>query len=175
MPTVARAAVSGQSPALIDVLDRISPVGEKADYVYITTKPNNQQGKLCLANVTAYNGSDMISSGISNTTGIVTLVDVPYGDIIFVAYAGLDHSQVIGNQTVLISMEGQSFSLICDQNYGEATVSWTLITTISLSLATVPSLLSLFSIRMLARKAKGLGVGTSQRKLASPVSEKDKI
>ena len=122
----------------------VSEADDAASYVYVTTKPSNEQGILYLANVTAFIGSDAVTSGISNTSGVVTLTDIPFGDVTFVAYAGSDYSQVIANQTVLISVEGQSFDLICDRNYGEASVSWSLIVVASLSalIISLPFLLS---------------------------------
>lgn len=126
--------------------------GETAQYVYVTTKPNNQQGILYLANVTAFNGSDVIISGISNTSGIVALTNVTYGNITFVAYAKSDYSQVIANITVFISEEGQSFDLLCDQNYGEGSISWNSIIVMSLSTLTSSLPLSMFSSRMLTRE-----------------------
>ena len=127
---------------------------EDVQYVYVTTKPNNQQGILYQANVTAFNGSTVITSGKSNTSGIVTLTNVPFGDITFVAYAKSDYSQVIANATVLISEEGQSFDLLCDQNYGEVSISWNSIIVMSLSTFTISLPLSLFSSRMLIKKDK---------------------
>ncbi len=142
-------SVSGRGNLFSDVEKmEVSEADDAASYVYVTTKPSNQQGILYLANVTAFNGSGVIASGISNTSGVVTLTDIPFGDVTFVAYAGSDYSQVIANQTVLISVEGQSFDLICDRNYGEASVSWSLIVVASLSalIISLPFLLSSYLI-----------------------------
>lgn len=125
-----------------------------AQHVYVTVKPNNQQGILHLVNVTAFNGSNVVASGISNTSGIVTLANVPYGNITFVAYAKSDYSQVIANATVDISMEGQSFDLICDQNYSEVTISWNWIIVFSSSILTISLPLSLLGFRMLIKKRR---------------------
>lgn len=148
-------------------------VTEEASYVYVTTKPNNQQGILHLANVTAFNASGVIASGISNASGIVTFTGLPFGDVTFVAYAGPDYTMVIANQTVLISVEGQSFDLICDRNYGEASINWGLIVVASLSALTIslPFVLSsyLISVRLIRKNLEQPLKGNWQ----VPVSEKE--
>ncbi|MGD8506545.1 MAG: hypothetical protein PVF15_07785 [Candidatus Bathyarchaeota archaeon] len=141
---------------------------EEANYIYVTVKPNNQQGILYQTNVTALNGLNVITSGISNTSGVVTLTNVPYGDITFVAYAGSDYSQIIANQTLLVSMEGQSFDLTCDQNYGDVSISWSFLIDVSLSTFIVSLPLFLSSYRISVKKEKKTGNTASQRKLASP-------
>jgi len=139
---------------LISILTgiRVLRASTSAEYVYVTAKPDNQEGMLYLVNVTAFNGSNVVASGISNTSGIVTLVNVPYGNITFVAYAKSDYSQVIANATMDISMEDQSFDLICDQNYGEASISWNWIIVFSSSMLIFSLPLSLLGFRMLIKK-----------------------
>jgi len=144
----------------------VSEADDAASYVYVTTKPSNEQGILYLANVTAFIGSDAVTSGISNTSGVVTLMGIPFGDVTFVAYAGSDYSQVIANQTVLISVEGQSFDLICDRNYGEASVNWSLIVVASLSalIISLSFLLSgcLISVKENRKTSNNLSKGTGK-------------
>ena len=138
-------SVSAYRNLVLDVEKmEVSEADDVSSYVYVTARPSNQQGILHLANVTAFNGFGAIASGISNTSGVVTLADIPFGDVTFVAYAGSDYSQIIANQTVLIFVEGQSFDLICDRNYGEASISWGLIIVASLSalIISLPFLLS---------------------------------
>lgn len=126
---------------------------EGVNYVYITTKPNNQQGILYMVNVTAFYGSTKIASGISNMSGIVTLTNVPIGNITFVAYAKFDYSQTIANTTVDITTEGQSFDLICDQNYSDVSINWEIIVaTLSLSVLMIALPILMFSTNIRIKK-----------------------
>lgn len=95
--------------------------------VDVTTKPYNQDGVLYMVNVTVFNGTMMIDSGITNMSGMVTLTNLQYGNLTFVAYAKSDYSQVIGNVTVFVSSRKQSIDLICDQNYSEVSINWQII------------------------------------------------
>jgi hypothetical protein len=125
-----------------------------AQYVYVTVKPNNQQGILYPVNVTAFDGPKVVDSGVSNTSGIVRLADVPFGNITFVAYAKSDYSQVIANATVLISEEGQSLDLVCDQNYSEASISWNWTIVVASSIFAIPLPLLLLGFRMRIKKSR---------------------
>jgi hypothetical protein len=146
------------------------------DFTYITTKPNNQQGILYTVNVTAYYNNTKITSSISNMSGVVTLRNIPIGNVTFIAYAKSDHSQVIANNTVNITLEGQRFDLVCDQNYTNVSNNWKMIITpLSLSLLTVlPFLLFSFHIK-LKKHDKGTKASlTSQWKLVYSASEKER-
>lgn len=133
-------------------LKGFSVTEEVASYVYVTTKPNNQQGILYLANVTAFNASGKIASGISNSSGIVTFTDIPFGDVTFVVYAGSEYNQIIANQTVLISVESQTFELTCDRNHGDVSIGWSLIITASHPILAVSFFFLLLSTRPLMKK-----------------------
>jgi hypothetical protein len=92
--------------------------------VYVTAKPNNQQGILYMVNVSVFFESSRIATGVSNSSGVAVFFDIPYGNVTFVAYAKSDYSQEIGNLTKHISSENAEFNLACDQNYAETSQNW---------------------------------------------------
>ena len=147
----------GGSP-VVEVCDGVDndcdeEVDESVCGAYVTIKPNNQEGILYLVNVTVFDGSSAIASGISNINGIVTLTNLSYGSLTFVAYAKSDYSQVIGNVTVFISSANQSFDLICDQNYSDVSNNWEIIIGIlSLSMLIIALPLLMFSSRIRIKK-----------------------
>jgi len=119
---------------------------------YVTTKPDNQDGILYMVNVTAFNGSSLLHSSISDIDGTVMLTRLPYGNVTFVAYAKSDYSQIIANATMNVSSGGQSIDLIADQNYGEVTSNWQLIIN-ALSMLMIAIPISTLSSRIRIRKS----------------------
>jgi hypothetical protein len=137
----------------------LKPQDDAHANVYVTTKPNNKEGVLCLANVTVLRGSKVIASGTSNITGTVALTKMPFGNLTFVAYAKSDHSQLIANITVNIVSEIQIFDLICDQNYSDVSSNWELIMSV-LSLSMLMAILPLLLLILCTRSKKDKRVRT---------------
>ena len=130
--------------------------------VTVTAKPNNEIGIISGANVTAYNNTGTsngkIKSGITvDTTGQVTLTNVPNATLRFIIYAKSDYSIIIANTTQLISSDDYSFNIIANQNYVTATLSFGYEAIIWLSSLSVLHLLALISIIVHKKLKKRIG------------------
>jgi len=126
--------------------------------VTITAKPNNNQGVVSGANVTAYNNTGTsngkIKSGITvDITGQVTLTNVPNATLHFIMYAKSDYSIIIANTTQLISSDDYSFNIVANQNYAVATLSFGYEAIIWMSTLSFLPLLALIS-SMVRKKLK---------------------
>ena len=73
------------------------------------------------ANVTVFNSTsdeaNKITSGITNSNGIVQLNNLPNNTLTFTQYGGPSYTIVIGNATQLVSSEDQTFTNTADQNF----------------------------------------------------------
>jgi len=137
----------------------------------VTAKPNNNQGILSGANVTAYNNTGTsigkIKSGITaDITGAVTLTNLPNATLRFIVYAKSDYSVIIANTTQSITSDGYSFNIVADQNYATTTLSWDYVIIWAgglsiLSLGTLPIILRKFK-----KQKKGGEKTCMQRKYA---------
>lgn len=100
--------------------------------VSVRLLPDNQQGILYLANLTAFNATssaaNKIKTGLSNETGYVALQNLPNNTLTFTCYHKLDYSEVIANVTRTVSSENQILSdIVCNQNYGWLEIHWEII------------------------------------------------
>jgi hypothetical protein len=119
--------------------------------VTVTAKPNNEIGVISGANVTAYNNTGTsngkIKSGITvDTTGQVTLTNIPNATLRFIMYAKSDYSIIIANTTQLISSDDYSFNIVANQNYVTATLSFGYEAIIWMSSLSILHLLGIVSI-----------------------------
>jgi hypothetical protein len=129
--------------------------------VTVTAKPNNEIGVISGANVTAYNNTGnsngKIKSGITvDTTGQVTLTNLPNATLRFIMYSKSDYSIIIANTTQLISSDDYSFNIIANQNYATATLSFSYEAIIWMSTLSVLHLLGIISI-IVHKKLKRIG------------------
>lgn len=120
--------VNGSFSVTMDA-DKTRNVKCKLYDVTVTAKTNNEVGVISGANVTAYNNtgtaSGKIKSGITvDTTGQVTLTNVPNATLRFIMYAKSDYSIIIANITQLISSDDYSFNIVANLNYAVATLSF---------------------------------------------------
>src|SRR5947199_10028465 len=112
--------------------------------ITVTVRPANQEGVLQSVNVTAYNStqygsSSRIATGITDANGRVSFQDVPNGTMFFASYARLDYSILISESSQTVSSNGQSISLIADQNAGTTTLPWEVFFIASFVLAPKPT------------------------------------
>jgi hypothetical protein len=130
--------------------------------ITVTAKPNNTIGIISGANVTAYNNTGTsngkIKSGITvDTTGQVTLTNVPNATLRFIMYAKSDYSIIIANTTQLISSDGYSFNIVANQNYAVATLSLGYEAIIWMNALSILHLLSIVSIIVHKKLKKRMG------------------
>jgi hypothetical protein len=119
--------------------------------VTVTAKTNNEIGVISGANVTAYNNTGTsngkIKSGITvDTTGQVTLTNVPNATLRFIMYAKSDYSIIIANTTQLISSDDYSFNIVANQNYVTVTLSFGYEAIIWMNALSILHLLGIISI-----------------------------
>ena len=105
--------------------------------IVVTTIEGLQNAVLQYVNVTVYNGTSVpgnrIRTGITNSSGMVYLANVPNSTLTFTCYDEASPQHVIANVTRTIVTENQAETIICDQNYITATYSWSIIGTYSSS------------------------------------------
>ena len=87
--------------------------------VTFNIKDNNNRGYLVGANVTIFNSTNKIEknkicSGITNSIGQVTLMNLPNNTLNIVVYDGAPSPSIIGEVGKLISYDGQIENIICN-------------------------------------------------------------
>jgi len=120
--------VNGTFPVTLDS-NKTLDIRANIFNIIVTVMPANQEGVLQSANVTAYNStqygpSSRIATGLTDANGRVSLQDVPNGTLFFTSYAKSDYSILISESSQMVSTNGQSISLIADQNAGAANMPW---------------------------------------------------
>jgi len=120
--------VNGTFPVTLDS-NKTLDIRANIYNITVTVRPANQEGVLQSVNVTAYNStqygsSSKIATGITDANGRVSFQDVPNGTLFFTSYAKSDYSILISEFSQTVSTNGQSISLIADQNAGTATLPW---------------------------------------------------
>ncbi|MEM2209641.1 MAG: hypothetical protein QXM32_05340, partial [Nitrososphaerota archaeon] len=87
--------------------------------VTFNVKDNNDRGYLVGANVTIFNSTNKIeknkiSTGITNSFGQVTLMNLPNNTLNVVVYDGAPYPSIIGEVWKSISYDGQVETIICN-------------------------------------------------------------
>jgi len=86
-----------------------------------------QNALICNANISVYNStSNMITSGITLSNGVVSFTNLPNNTLTFTRYAGVSYNIVIGSSSQNVASEGDLYTLIADQNYVGTTNSFML-------------------------------------------------
>lgn len=135
--------VNGTFPVTLDS-NKTLDIRANIYNITVTVRPANQEGVLQSVNVTAYNStqygsSSKIATGITDANGRVSFQDVPNGTMFFASYAKLDYSILISESSQTVSSNGQSISLIADQNAGTTTLPWEVFFIASFVLAPKPT------------------------------------
>jgi len=99
--------------------------------VIVTIQETLQNAILVPANASVFNGSstqaNRITTGITNSSGQLSLSNLPNNTLTFTLYAGSDYTLKIGNSTQLVSSEGQSITRIADENYASTAHDYSLV------------------------------------------------
>ncbi len=120
--------VNGTFPVTLDS-NKTLDIRANIYNITVTVRPANQEGVLQSVNVTVYNSTQYgpasrIATGLTDANGRLSLQDVPNGTLFFTSYAKSDYSILISGFSQTVSTNGQSISLIADQNAGTATLPW---------------------------------------------------
>jgi len=89
--------------------------------VTVTVKPNNQRGVLYKANVTVYSGDSPIASQLTNISG-QAVFSLPAQTLNFTVYDSV--GQKLASVNITVSSNGQEETIIANQNYVDASLSW---------------------------------------------------
>jgi hypothetical protein len=90
--------------------------------VAITCSEPQQQGLLQYANVTVFDGANVIASGITGADGGIRFVNVPNATLTFRAYDG--NMNGIGSDNRTIITDEQNETLTCNTNYVNLQTEW---------------------------------------------------
>jgi len=89
--------------------------------VTVIVKPNNQRGVLYKANVTVYSGDSLIASQLTNISG-QAVFSLPAQTLNFTVYDSV--GQKLASVNITVSSNGQEETIIANQNYADASLSW---------------------------------------------------